>query len=297
MMLTHRLVLWLCLLGSSTLAHLCMWQPMQRGNFTLDPPGSHDCYRKFAPCGGFNSSTSKQRAILQAGTLYTVHFQQHINHYYPPNPGQLDISFAVGLDPAERDFRILQSFNDYNPMNHNTQTNFSIPIRLPTEPCAQCVLRVRYVTNNPDEEDEGRTFYQCSDIQLVRSSADSSSSALPEKHSALHVTNPNDCCTPKSFQTSFLHRIPEIHYASFGTVYYDQPSQQMRFSMFVAGVQYNMWMNFTSGLQYYEDVETKNCHLFGLDLWNDWCYGNTYNQSEDFHCSECVLLQCEQSIL
>ncbi|CAF3950118.1 unnamed protein product, partial [Rotaria sp. Silwood2] len=45
---------------------------MQRGNFSLTPPGSHDCYRKIAPCGGYNSSTSKQRIILEAGTEYTI---------------------------------------------------------------------------------------------------------------------------------------------------------------------------------------------------------------------------------
>ncbi|CAF1659510.1 unnamed protein product, partial [Rotaria sp. Silwood1] len=143
---------------------------MQRGNFSLNPPGSHDCYRKLAPCGGFNSSTSKQRTTLEAGTEYTVMFQQHLNHYYPPNPGQLDISFAVGLDPDESDFQTLISFNDYNPMNHNTQTNFSIPIRLPNQPCDHCVLRVRYLTKNPDEEDHGMTFHQCSDIRLTASS-------------------------------------------------------------------------------------------------------------------------------
>jgi hypothetical protein len=255
---------------------------MQRGNFSLDPPGSHDCYRKIEPCGGFNSSTSKGRVTLEAGTKYNVSFQQHLNHYYPPNPGKLDISFAVGLDPPEENFRILTSFNDYNPMNHNTQTNFSISIQLPNEPCNDCVLRVRYLTNNPDEEDHGRTFYQCSDIQLIKSSNNIEQPIFDEIPSVKYENNSYDCCTPPSFQTTFIHWMPDIVSTSSGVIYYDKPSQQMRISTVIAGFEYDMWMNFTSGKQYYFNVDEKSCRLFGLDLWNDWCYGNTFNQSEDF---------------
>jgi hypothetical protein len=267
---------------SSTLGHLCLWQPMQRGNFSINPPGSHDCYRKFGPCGGFNSSTSKDRIRMKAGTMYTVLFQQHLNHYYPPNPGKLDVSFAVGLDPPEENFRVLASFDDYNPMNHNTQTNFSIRIQLPNEECEYCVLRVRYLTNNPDEEDHGTTFYQCSDIQLTRNSQNIKEPTLNKIQPINHQNDPHDCCSPPSFQTSFVHHIPDIDYTSSGIIYYDQPSKQMRVSMTFNEINYNMWMNFTSGKQYYYNVNDKTCHLFGLDWWNDWCYGNTFNQSEDF---------------
>jgi hypothetical protein len=255
---------------------------MQRANFSLDPPGSHDCYRKIGPCGGFNSSTSKGRISIEAGTMYTVLFQQHLNHYYPRNPGKLDISFGVGLDPLEENFRVLTSFNDYNPMNHNTQTNFSIEIQFPNDPCDQCVLRVRYLTNNPDEEDRGTTFYQCSDIQLIKSFKNVKESIFNEKIIVNHENNSHDCCTPPSFQTMFIHRMPDIVSTSSGIIYYDQPSKQMRISMIVKGIEYNMWMNFTSGKQYYYNLNEKSCRLFGLDFWNDWCYGNTFNQSEDF---------------
>ncbi|CAF1074652.1 unnamed protein product [Didymodactylos carnosus] len=283
-----------------TLGHLCLWQPMQRGNFSISTPGSHDCYRKLAPCGGYNSSTSKQRTTLEAGTMYSVRFQQHLNHYYPPNPGTLDISFAVGLDPPEQDFRTLVSFNDYNPMNHNTQTNFSIPIQLPNQQCDQCVLRVRYLTNNADEEDQGKTFHQCSDIQLTKSPTNAIHPVFDEKPPAKQQKNdPHDCCTPPSFQTYFIHHIPDIDYTSSGVIYYDQPSEQMRISLQADGVKYNMWMNFTSGMQYYHNVNNKTCILFGLDLWNDWCYGNTFNQSEDFlaanvSCSSSTFAFCNQ---
>jgi hypothetical protein len=71
-------------------------QPMQRGNFSL------------GPCGGFNYSTSKGRVTLEADTEYNVLFQQHLNHYYLPNPGKLNILFVVGLDPPEENFRSMK---------------------------------------------------------------------------------------------------------------------------------------------------------------------------------------------
>ena len=299
-MLFHFYVVILTLLSvSSIFGHLCLWQPMQRGNFSLTPPGSHDCYRKMAPCGGFNSSTSKGRTTLEAGTVFTVRFQQHLNHYYPPNPGKLDISFAVGLDPVEENFRMLLSFDDYNPMNHNTQTNFSIPVQLPSAYCDYCVLRVRYLTNNPDEEDQGRIFHQCSDIRLTKSSKAVIQADVHQNSPITHQHDPHDCCAPSSFQTSFIHRIPDIDYTSSGVIYYDQPSEQMRVSLTTMGIKYNMWMNFTSGKQYYHNVNEKTCRLFGLDLWNDWCYGSTFNQSEDFRaanisCSSGMFSRCNQ---
>jgi hypothetical protein len=192
---------------------------MQRGNFSLNPPGSHDCYRKIAPWGGYNYSTSKWRTTLEAGTEFTVLFQQHLNHYYPPNPGKFDISFAEGRDPPEQDFQTLLSINDYNPMNHNSQTNFSIRIRLPNESCKFCDLRVRYLTNNPDEEDQGTTFHQCSDIQLLKSHTSVIRSVVDETILAKSQKDPHDSCTPPSFQTSFIHRIPDINCTSEGVIY------------------------------------------------------------------------------
>ena len=36
-----------------------------------------------------------------------------------------------------------------------TQTNFSRTINVPSTPCDACVLRVRYVSNNPLEDPQG----------------------------------------------------------------------------------------------------------------------------------------------
>lgn len=252
---------------SSTVAHVCMWKPMQRGNFSLEPWASQDCNRTISPCGGLDSSASKQRTTIQSGSFYTVEFQQHLNYYYSPNPGQLDISFALGPDPNENDFRTLSSFNDYNPMNFNTQTNFSIQVQLPNIECDQCVLRVRYSTNNHE-----RTFYQCSDIQLVKDNLNTKS---------LSQIDTPDCCSPSSFEMSFIHWMENAVDTIIGRISYDQSLKQMYTWMVVKNVEYNIWMNFTLGKQFINNVNENSCYSFELDSWNDWCYGNRFNQSEE----------------
>ncbi len=153
---------------------------------------------------------------------------------------------------------------------------------------------MRYPTNNPDEEDQGTKFHQCSDIQLLKSHTSVIQSAVDKTISAKSQKDAHDCCTPPSFQTSFIHRIPDIDYRSDGVIYYDQPSEQIRVSLVTENVMYNIWMNFTSSKQYYHNVNEKTYRLFGLDQWNDWCYGNTYNQSEDFLAAN---VSCSTSIL
>ncbi|CAF2362343.1 unnamed protein product [Rotaria sp. Silwood2] len=92
--------------------HICLWSPMQRGEFDISTPGAHPCYRKIAPCGNINASSSSPRTSLVAGGKYNVEFQQNLNHYYTGQPGTLDISFAVGLNPSENDFhkKIMELF-------------------------------------------------------------------------------------------------------------------------------------------------------------------------------------------
>ncbi|CAF2362335.1 unnamed protein product [Rotaria sp. Silwood2] len=277
--------------------HICLWSPMQRGEFDISTPGAHPCYRKIAPCGNINASSSSPRTSLVAGGKYNVEFQQNLNHYYTGQPGTLDISFAVGLNPSENDFHVLHSFSDYNSMNQITQTNFSIEINLPNEPCDECILRVRYLSNNPEEEDHGTIFHQCSDIKLTPNSLNTLKE--DKEHRIELVKNninkqrnddPHDCCIPESYVNAFFHSIPAIDYRSEGLIFYDKKAQQMRVTVTVNGGRgnttydsvFDMWMNFTSGYQYYFNRNTGKCDLYGLDYWNDWCFGNKYNQSEDF---------------
>jgi len=38
-----------------------------------------------------------------------------------------------------------------------------------------------------------------------------------------------------------------------------------------------MWLDFSSGIEWYYNVGTGKCTAFGLDYWNDWCYGEMEN--------------------
>ncbi|CAF0954160.1 unnamed protein product [Didymodactylos carnosus] len=270
---------------------------MQRGNFSISIPGDHTCYRKLAPCGDVD--TIDKRTKLTAGKAYTIEFQQNLNHYYTQNPGKLDVSFALGEHPSESDFEVLASVNDYNAMNQITQTNFSLDVMLPDVTCEKCVIRVRYLSNNLDEDDRGTIFYQCSDVELTKEVVNEQ--IIEQAKKRIQQTkmrkekqnDPHDCCAPPSFSTVFLHNImfiPKTDHRSSGVIFYDQPSKMMRvFLMAGSGKgnttedgRFNMWMNFTSGRQYYHNINAGTCDLYGLDFWNDWCFGNTFNQSEDF---------------
>ncbi|CAF5187396.1 unnamed protein product, partial [Rotaria magnacalcarata] len=77
----------LLFIGHGVHMHLCLWSPMQRGDFDISTPGAHPCYRKIGPCGNINSSSSSPRTSLVAGSKYNVEFQQNLNHYYTNFPG------------------------------------------------------------------------------------------------------------------------------------------------------------------------------------------------------------------
>ncbi|CAF3817349.1 unnamed protein product [Rotaria sp. Silwood1] len=275
--------------------HICLWSPMQRGTFDISTPGAHSCYHKIAPCGNINSSSSSPRTSLVAGSKHKVEFQQNLNHYYTIKPGTIDISFAVGLNPSENDFTVIHSLSDYNAMNQITQTNFSVEINLPNQPCDECVLRVRYLSNNPLEDDHGTVFHQCSDIKLTQTlintkRKDKEQEKRVESMNKERQEDPHDCCIPESYVNSFFHIIPSIDFRSEGVIYYDKKAKQMRVTVVNNGGRgnttydglFHMWMNFTSGKQYYYNYRNGTCDLYGLDYWNDWCFGNKYNQSEDF---------------
>src|SRR4051812_48480558 len=92
----QALALVLCIGAVS--AHVCMWTPMQRGNFSIGEPGYDGCYRKVGPCG---TDTPGVVTALQAGQSLSVQFQQNLNHYYVSNPGWMDVSWAATTHPVE----------------------------------------------------------------------------------------------------------------------------------------------------------------------------------------------------
>ena len=93
----------------------------------------------------------------------------------------------------------------------------------------------------------------------------------------------NACCAPSSFTTSFTMSKPMTN--SKGTIYYDNANHMMREDVVhgdgtgttAANGRFTIISNFTSGDGYYFNVVTGKCMLggaFGLDLWNEWCFGS-----------------------
>jgi hypothetical protein len=42
---------------------------------------------------------------------------------------------------------------------------------------------------------------------------------------------------------------------------------------------FQMFSNFTSGIEYYFNVHANTCDLYGLNYWSDWCYGAKNQQT------------------
>lgn len=88
-------------------------------------------------------------------------------------------------------------------MNEITQTNFTIRVAVPNQAVDHGVIRLRYLSQNPTEDDRGTTFYQCADVRIVEPSTDDPTAAddsinADDKTSADDATV-KDCCAPKQF--------------------------------------------------------------------------------------------------
>jgi len=151
-------------------AHLCVMYPPQRGRIDIAWPGSAPCYRPYAECGRQVDPPSPDTTV-QGGATLTVRLQQNFNHWYPQNPGWLDAALAVKV-PITNTTKWLPFGNrvpDFNANNMVTQTNFTITDVVPNMDCSHCVLRVRYVSNNPEEvlpNNPDAIFFQCADIRI-----------------------------------------------------------------------------------------------------------------------------------
>jgi hypothetical protein len=275
-------VLVLVALVANSHAHICMWAPAQRGTVEITNPGEHPCYLKVGPCGGVASATPT--TTLAGGQYFSVLFQQNLNHYYIENPGKLVVDFARVADPTEEDFVVeLGSVSDYNAMNEITQTNFTLPVLIPNVAVDHGVLRLRYFSNNPTENDRGMIFYQCADVSVtVSAEADGAKPAAVAPKAAVPATG-SDCCAAKQFTMSG-YEVGSWRANTKKDYYFDAVSQMFRVDT-ISGLGstprdgwFSMYSNFTSGIEYYFNRAKGTCDLYGLNYWSDWCYGSANAQ-------------------
>eukprot|EP01116_Phalansterium_solitarium_P020650 TRINITY_DN6149_c0_g1_i2.p1 TRINITY_DN6149_c0_g1~~TRINITY_DN6149_c0_g1_i2.p1 ORF type:complete len:513 (+),score=136.27 TRINITY_DN6149_c0_g1_i2:49-1539(+) len=151
------------LFSSTSLAHLCLVQPPQRGGFDISKPGALACYQPDAPCG--DAPATAPTVTVRQGSSYTVLLQQNVNHFNAGWRGHIDIAWAMTPNATDDDFTVVQVIPDFWAHMKDTQTNFSVAVRVPDVPCTHCVLRARYVSNKPTEP----IFHQCTDVAVKQS--------------------------------------------------------------------------------------------------------------------------------
>ena len=147
---------------------------------------------------------------------------------------------------------------------------------------------MRYVPHNPLEPDN---FYQCSDVSVtaaksgvnksgsaqamsLRGSSSSGTGSL-EKSS---VTGGTDCCAPAQFSMQ-AYETASWRAPTQLTYYFDTSSQLQRIDTnsgsgtTIYDGHFQMYSNYSSGAEAYYNVVTGECVVYGLDYWNDWCFG------------------------
>lgn len=263
--------------------HICMFSPLQRGSMVLDQPGDPSCSHKGpAPCGGV--AQGQTTTTLTAGSTFEVNFQQNLNHFYHQAPGHLLVQIAKGPNPVESDFSYLfgQAIPDFNAMDEINYANMTITGTLPSTPCAQCVMRLTYGSNNPLENDTSTNFYQCADITLVQGDELIADEELMHKPIAPTkiAASPTDCCTITQWEGYFNTASSFAPQVGNGMISYDAINHFL-FAMVPSGADsepHYHFSNFTSGIEWNFDQSTGKCSEYGLDLWNNWCYGSDQNE-------------------
>lgn len=250
-------------------------------------PGEHPCYLKVGPCG--EVASGEPMASLDGGSEFTIKFQQNLNHFYDKNPGSLVADFAVGPDPAEDDFTPLgQPIPDYNAMNMITQTNFTVSVTVPNVDCPHCVMRMRYISNNPKEDDRGTVFYQCADISVTKQAdvmpVDAPENAkLTRQPAVSSQAHDFSCCAADQF-TMEGYETPSYRAPTQKKYFFDSAKQMFRIDTYsgdgvdVKDGNFQMFNNFTSGIEYYYNMNAGTCALYHCDLWDQWCYGSENKQ-------------------
>jgi hypothetical protein len=171
-------------------------------------------------------------------------------------------------------------------MNEITQTNFSIRVVVPNVVSDHAVVRLRYVSQNPTENDRGMTFYQCADVRVVKSEVVNKpvEANKPAASVASSVGNGTQCCAPSEF-TLEGYETASWRNPTNKKYFFDTANKLFRIDTnsgsgsTVKDGHFQMISNFTSGIEYYYNVALNTCDLYGLNYWADWCYGDQNKQT------------------
>lgn len=293
-------------------AHICIIEPRQRGAWAITSAGSSNCYRRAAECGGVKPGPVT--ATYVAGDQGAILLQQNFNHWNGANQGFIDVAIALTnvANPTAADFVTLTSTLDYPAHEQVTQTNFTLPVTWPQKVISRAVLRVRYVTNNPDESvpnNQNSTFYNCADIALSATLGSSKQPAAPtplkkdraarlaEFVAMAHATHADlvarnvvppasgpsvsGCCLPSRFTLAYEAqlRVRSTTLLLQREFEVDQGLQLQRFTQSVisgGGAEFNFVAisDYQKGVEYFLNGTSGACSLYGPDQWYPFCYGD-----------------------
>jgi hypothetical protein len=269
-------------------AHICLTFPMQRGPAPSLLAGDPLCYHRT----GCPLKRGAPTASFIVGVPTLLSFQQNFNHWSPANGGgYIDVSASYD---GETTWQSLGTRLDDMPQyNMNTQTFFSYPAIFPKSGSA--VVRVRYVSNNPNEVDPSNNtnavFYNCADVIVTdgASAADVAAAKKIAKPEPVKAKGDFVCTTPPVWYATGSETIttPSGSMMPFMThrIWYDQ---QQRFVKWTRSTQFSTYTdiwNLTDAGGYTPEFlidELKStCEMAGGDyadktLWPDgfvWQYG------------------------
>ena len=291
---TSVLLLLLCSGAALASAHMCLFDPPQRGPLHLDTPGDASC-KHFGPdvCGSVAAGAVV--ASYEAGSNVILSFQQNLNHFASAptekgTPGFFSVQVAPGSIPVESQFAdIAGQILDINVMDEVWMGNFTFNATMPAYTCDPCTLRVQYSPSG--STNISNNFIQCADIAITpaadRRHPQRHVHKLP-KHKAPTAAAPlnpatTDCCAPKQFESKFVES------SSDGSLSYDAVNQLIAFTLpqdtpadgnpgGQAGGFYMHYVNFSSTEEFVVDSLTGVCSMHTTDQWEDFCFGSSENE-------------------
>jgi len=272
---------------ATTLAHVCILHPRQRGKLSIDMPGDGSCYRRTDYCGGV--AVEKPSHQYLAGSYAHVLFQQNLNHWTSAKQGVMELAMSKDASPSQpEDWRLLATVPDWPGYEMVRQTNFSVGVMIPTEACAHCVLRLRYISYNKMEIDPANNtdavFYNCADVEILASPMVLQSPPPAEPTQILAEKSDTTCTTPPVWTMVCAEATP----LGFIThrIWWDSVKKFTRWDQIG-----NLWSattqdtivainNYSAPLEYVNFVTSlKKCYIYGNDYFYPWSYGASNGQS------------------
>jgi hypothetical protein len=290
-MYAYVLLLFLPLASS----HVCILDPPQRGNLSVQTPGDPSCYRRtIEACTDIKPSSQSAGQTFVVDQLTTVHVQQNLNHWVSPTNDHTSGYFELKLlsTNGQNDV-LLDTWSDFPAWDEVSQTNFTRKITIPSgTTLGPQLLIFSYVSYNRDEVDPptnlDAVFYNCADIVVVDSAtakiAQKDPNGLKEeitpslKKKVSTTADVYNCTTPDKWSAKGVETTSNGDFIQHYIVV-DNIQQQMFWSRkssnptVLSFPSVTTITNFTSGREYVLTESGNKCAIYGPDAFYRLSFG------------------------